>query len=50
MKKTLKERQCSYSKCDNMYTARNGWHKCCNWRCAIDYQKELEAKRARGYN
>jgi len=44
-KKQLKEKTCAYSKCDNTFIPHNGWHKACGWRCAIDYQKEVVAKR-----
>jgi len=43
-KKTLKEKPCAYSKCDNTFIPHNMWHKTCNWKCAIDYQKETVAK------
>jgi len=44
-KKQLKEKTCAYSKCDNTFIPHNGWHKTCDWKCAIDYQKEVVAKR-----
>jgi len=44
-KKQLKEKICVYSKCDNTFIPHNGWHKTCGWRCAVDYQKEVVAKR-----
>jgi len=44
-KKQLKDRICAYSKCDNTFIPHNGWHKTCGWRCAVDFQKEVVAKR-----
>jgi len=44
-KKQLKEKTCAYSKCENTFIPHNGWHKTCGWRCAIDYQKEIVARR-----
>ena len=44
-KKQLKEKICAYSKCDKPFIPHNGWHKTCGWRCAVDYQKEVVAKR-----
>jgi len=44
-KKQLKEKTCAYSKCDETFVPHNAWHKTCGWRCAVDFQKEVEAKR-----
>jgi len=44
-KKQLKEKICAYSKCNKTFTPHNGFHKCHHWKCAIDHQKEIVAKR-----
>ena len=42
----LKDKKCAYSKCDNMFTPRDYLgHKTCGWECAIEYAKEVKAKR-----
>ena len=45
MKPKLKPKICAFSGCDNEFTPYNMWHKTCRWQCAIDYQKEVVAKR-----
>ena len=42
----LKDKVCAYSKCDNTFKPRNGWHRTCGWQCAMDYTKEVKEKRA----
>jgi len=44
-KKQLKGKKCAFSGCDEMFIPLNVWHKCHHWKCAISYQKEVEAKR-----
>jgi len=44
-KKPLKEKVCASSKCNETFIPHNAWHKCHDWKCAIDYQKEVVAKR-----
>ncbi len=44
-KKVLKTKVCAYSKCDVMFTPRNGFQKTHHWECAIKYQKEQNEKR-----
>ena len=43
--KTLKQKKCKYSKCQKLFTPQNKKHICCDWKCAVEYQKEKEIKR-----
>jgi len=42
---SLKEKVCKSSTCENTYVPRNMQHRTCSWQCAINYQREVVARR-----
>lgn len=36
---------CAYSKCEELFTSRNEWHKCHHWSCAMAFKIENDQQR-----